>query len=77
MDDAEASKAAGAKLLAACKKATDPARDLTGTPGEAAWLANGKVCPCEACTLAREVVAGRRYADQEVHLDLRRRRLGL
>ena len=57
MDDAEASKAAGAKLLAACKKATDPARDLTGTPGEAAWLANGKVCPCEACTLAREVVA--------------------
>ena len=45
MDDAEASKAAGAKLLAACKKATDPARDLTGTPGEAAWLANGKVCP--------------------------------
>ena len=57
MDDAEASKAAGAKLLAACKKATDPARDMTGTPGEAAWLANGKVCPCEACTLAREVVA--------------------
>ena len=57
MDDAEASKAAGAKLLAACRKATDPARDLTGTPGEAAWLANGKVCPCEACTLAREVVA--------------------
>ena len=57
MDDAEASKAAGAKLLAACKKATDPARDLTGTPGEAAWLANGKVCPCEACTLAREVIA--------------------
>ena len=57
MDDAETSKAAGAKLLAACKKATDPARDLTGTPGEAAWLANGKVCPCEACTLAREVIA--------------------
>ena len=56
MNDAEGSKAAGAKLLAACKAATDPARDLTGTPGEAAWLANGKVCPCEACTLARKVV---------------------
>ena len=53
MDDAEGSKEAGKKLLAACEDGTD----LTGTPYEAEWLANGKVCKCEACTLAREVIA--------------------
>jgi pyruvate-ferredoxin/flavodoxin oxidoreductase len=30
--------------------------DLTGTEWEKEWLENGKVCPCEACTLAREVI---------------------
>ena len=55
MDDAEGSKAAGEKLLAACKDGVDV--DLTGTQWEAEWLANGKVCTCEACTLAREVIA--------------------
>ena len=53
MDDAEGSKEAGKKLLAACEDGTD----LTGTPYEAEWLANGKICKCEACTLAREVIA--------------------
>ena len=52
MDDAEGSKAAGEKLLAACKDGVD----LSGTEYEAQWLANGKVCDCEACTLAREVI---------------------
>ena len=55
MNDAEGSKAAGKKLLAACKEGVDV--DLTGTQWEAEWLANGKVCKCEACTLAREVIA--------------------
>ena len=55
MDDAEGSKVAGAKLLSACKDGIDV--DLTGTQWEAEWLANGKVCTCEACTLAREVIA--------------------
>ncbi len=54
MDDAEASKAASAKLLDACKAGLDV--DLTGTEWEAEWLANDKKCTCEACTLAREVV---------------------
>src|SRR5699024_10648572 len=52
MNDAEGSKAAAEKLLAACKEGIDV--DLTGTQWEAEWLANGKKCPCEACTLARE-----------------------
>ena len=55
MDDAEGSKEAGAKLLAACKDGIDV--DLTGTEWEKDWLANGKKCPCEACTAAREVIA--------------------
>ena len=55
MNDAEGSKAAGKKLLALCKEGVDV--DLTGTQWEAEWLANGKKCPCEACTLAREVIA--------------------
>ena len=52
MNDAEGSKAAGEKLLAACKDGID----LSGTEYEAQWLANGKKCDCEACTLAREVI---------------------
>ena len=54
MDDAEGSKEAGEKLLAACKDGVDV--DLTGTEWEAEWLKNGKVCTCEACTLANEVI---------------------
>ena len=47
MDDAEGSKEAGAKLLAACKDGID----LTGTEWE------GKECDCDACKLAKEVIA--------------------
>ena len=35
--------------------------DLTGTEWEKEWLENGKVCPCEACTLARKILADREY----------------
>ncbi len=52
MDDAEGSRKAGDKLLAACKDGID----LTGTPYEADWVKNGKVCDCDACKLAREVI---------------------
>ncbi len=55
MDDAKGSREAGEKLLAACKDGIDV--DLTGTEWEKDWLANGKVCACEACTPAREVIA--------------------
>lgn len=54
MDDAEGSKAASEKLLAACKEGVD----LSGTEWEADWLKNGKKCSCDACTLAQEVIDG-------------------
>ena len=57
MDDAEGSKKAAAKLVAELEASVDP--DLTGTQWEEAWLKNGKKCPCEACTLGREVLANR------------------
>ena len=57
MNDAEGSRLAGEKLLKACEEGIDA--DLTGTEYEAAWLANGKKCPCDACTLAREVIANK------------------
>ncbi len=57
MNDAEGSRLAGEKLLKACEEGIDV--DLTGTEYEAAWLANGKKCPCDACTLAREVIANK------------------
>ena len=52
MEDGKRSKEAGQKLLAACKDGID----LTGTEYEAKWIENGKVCDCEACTLARKVI---------------------
>ena len=57
MYDAEGSRLAGEKLRTACEEGIDV--DLTGTEYEAAWLANGKKCPCDACTLAREVIANK------------------
>ena len=54
MNDAEGSKAASAKLLEACREGIDV--DLTGTEWETEWLKDGKVCTCEPCTLAREVI---------------------
>ncbi|MDD6188901.1 MAG: pyruvate:ferredoxin (flavodoxin) oxidoreductase [Clostridiales bacterium] len=53
-DDGEGSKAAAADLLAKCKELD--ARDFTGTPFEGPWLANGKKCPCEACTIVRRII---------------------
>ncbi len=53
MDNAEGSRAWGEKLLAACKEGID----LSGTEWEKAWIEKGKVCDCEACTLARAVIA--------------------
>ncbi|MDO4571980.1 MAG: pyruvate:ferredoxin (flavodoxin) oxidoreductase, partial [Clostridia bacterium] len=55
MDDAEGSRAAGEKLLAACRDGIDV--DLSGTEFETEWIRNGKVCACEACTAAREIIA--------------------
>ena len=57
MDDAEGSRKAADKLIAELNASVDP--DLTGTPYEKDWLANGKKCVCEACTLGREVLANK------------------
>ncbi|NMA37468.1 MAG: pyruvate:ferredoxin (flavodoxin) oxidoreductase [Papillibacter sp.] len=54
-DDSELSKTTAKALLAACEDGIDV--DLTGTQWEDEWLKNNKVCTCEACTLAREVLA--------------------
>jgi pyruvate-ferredoxin/flavodoxin oxidoreductase len=51
-DDAKGSRAAGDKLLAACKEGID----LSGTEWEEQWVKNGKVCDCDACKLATEVI---------------------
>ncbi|MCL2564888.1 MAG: hypothetical protein FWE24_03640 [Defluviitaleaceae bacterium] len=32
--------------------------DLTGTMWEEEWLANGKVCLCDACVVARKCIDG-------------------
>ncbi len=53
MNDAEGSKEAGEKLLAACQDGVD----MTGTDWEADWIKNGKKCGCEACAPAYEVIA--------------------
>ena len=52
MDDAEGSRAAGDKLLAACKDGID----MTGVVYEGKDL-TGTECHCEACELARKVIA--------------------
>jgi pyruvate-ferredoxin/flavodoxin oxidoreductase len=35
--------------------------DLTGTQWEEEWIANGRVCSCEACTLARKILKSKNY----------------
>ena len=52
MNDADASKAAAAQLIAACEDGVD----LSGTEYEAEWIKNGKECDCDACKLCQEVL---------------------
>ena len=54
MDDAAGSVKTAAKLVEELKASVDP--DLTGTEWEAKWIENGRKCPCEACTLGRQVL---------------------
>ncbi len=51
-DDAKASRVAADKLVAAAKDGVD----LSGTEWEAEWVKKGKVCDCEACQLATELL---------------------
>ena len=47
------------ELIAALEDGADV--DLTGTQWEKEWIANGKVCPCEACTLANEILDAKEF----------------
>jgi pyruvate-ferredoxin/flavodoxin oxidoreductase len=51
--------AATKKFVAALEDGIDV--DLTGTQWEAEWIKNGRVCPCEACTLAREILKEKEF----------------
>lgn len=59
LNDGSANKAAADALVAALEDGIDV--DLTGTEWEEKWLANDKKCPCEACTLAREILEEKDY----------------
>ena len=58
-NDGKANTAAAEAYIAALEDGIDV--DLTGTQWEAEWLANGKVCTCEACSLARDILAEKDY----------------
>lgn len=46
-------------------KALECATDLTGTPYEADWIKNGKVCSCEACTRATEILSKKSFLSKK------------
>ncbi len=54
-DNAEESRKTGDALVAVIEDFFAH-QDLTGTPFEEKWLANGKKCDCPACTAAREIL---------------------
>jgi pyruvate-ferredoxin/flavodoxin oxidoreductase len=58
-DDGMQNPVAARAYIAALEEGLDV--DLTGTQWEAEWLANGKVCVCEACHLAREILKDKDY----------------
>jgi len=51
-DDAAGSREAADRLIATAKDGLD----MTGTEWEAEWIKNGKVCDCDACKLACELL---------------------
>jgi pyruvate-ferredoxin/flavodoxin oxidoreductase len=55
MNDGEKSKKASAALEAALIEGLKV--DLTGTEWEKDWIANGRICTCDACNLARELLS--------------------
>ncbi|MCL2023925.1 MAG: pyruvate:ferredoxin (flavodoxin) oxidoreductase, partial [Oscillospiraceae bacterium] len=59
MDNGEENKAASTDYIAALKDGINV--DLTGTQWEKEWLANGKVCTCDARNKAREILVDEDY----------------
>ncbi|MEG1633849.1 MAG: pyruvate:ferredoxin (flavodoxin) oxidoreductase [Oscillospiraceae bacterium] len=62
-NDGDANQADALALIAALEDGLDV--DLSGTPYEAEWLKAGKVCNCEACKLARELLAKKDYINKK------------
>lgn len=58
-DDREANDAPTKEFIKQLEDGLDV--DLTGTEWEAEWLANGKVCTCEACSLASQILKDKDY----------------
>ena len=63
VDDGKLNTAATAAYVAELEASVDP--DLTGTKWEAEWIKNGKKCPCEPCTLGREILAYKDYLSKK------------
>ena len=63
MEDSAKNKDATTRYIAALEAGIDV--DLTGTQWEKEWLENGKKCPCEACTLARQILADKDYLNKK------------
>lgn len=61
MDDAELCEKATRTFI----KELEAGIDLTGTPYEADWLKNGKICNCDACTKAREILSKKQYLSKK------------
>ena len=59
MEDSTANATAAQDYIKALEDGIDV--DLTGTQWEAEWLANGKVCTCEACAKARAILADKDF----------------
>ena len=59
VDDGKANADATAAYIAVLEDAAYP--DMTGTKWEADWIANGKICGCDACKRAQEILADKEF----------------
>ncbi|MEG0769256.1 MAG: pyruvate:ferredoxin (flavodoxin) oxidoreductase, partial [Ruthenibacterium sp.] len=63
VEDAAACAVATPAFVEALKNGLDV--DLTGTEFEAEWIKDGKVCQCEACKKAREILSKQQYLSKK------------
>ncbi|MEG2659412.1 MAG: pyruvate:ferredoxin (flavodoxin) oxidoreductase [Oscillospiraceae bacterium] len=62
-EDAAACEIATREYITALENGIDV--DLTGTEHESEWLASGKVCQCDACVKAREILSKKSYLSKK------------
>jgi pyruvate-ferredoxin/flavodoxin oxidoreductase len=63
VEDGKTNTAAADAYIAALQEGLDV--DLTGTQWEAEWIKNGRVCRCEACTSAREILDEKNFLNKK------------